>query len=338
MPVVGEGTVQGVRAAVGQQCDELAQQLALAGHDGQPVLGLHDVVGGDPLEHQHLQPGAPRHDQVGLVADERSRARGVGGVLDRTAETTDQVAGEVLQRGERGPAAVVGRVRPGAHRAQVGEDLVELVVGDAGQVGGVPLAQGRPDRGPVEPGQVDAAGDHAVLDVVDGVGDVVGEIHHLGLQAAAGRLGRRHAGPHPREDRAVVGVDAELAVAQLLGTPGVLRAGVQGGAGEVEPHRAPLLVEGLRLQAGQQPQRLGVALEAPALHGQVRQHALTVVPEGRVAQVVGQRRGLGDVGVRPERPGEVPGYLGHLQAVGEPVAHEVVALRTDDLGLGGEPT
>ena len=39
----------------------------------------------------------------------------------------------------------------------------------------------------------------------------------------------------------------------------------------------------------------------------------------------------------PERPGQVAGDLGHLEAVGEPVADEVVHLRPVHLGLGGQP-
>ena len=38
------------------------------------------------------------------------------------------------------------------------------------------------------------------------------------------------------------------------------------------------------------------------------------------------------------RAGEVTGDLRHLEAVREPVADEVVALRTDHLGLGRQPT
>ena len=53
---------------------------------------------------------------------------------------------------------------------------------------------------------------------------------------------------------------------------------------------------------------------------------------------MGQGRGLGDVGVAAQGPGQVAGDLGHLEAVGEPVADEVVALRPDHLGLGGQPT
>jgi hypothetical protein len=52
---------------------------------------------------------------------------------------------------------------------------------------------------------------------------------------------------------------------------------------------------------------------------------------------MGQRRGLGDVRLAAQRPRQVAGDLRHLEAVGEPVADEVVGLGSDDLGLGREP-
>ena len=98
-----------------------------------------------------------------------------------------------------------------------------------------------------------------------------------------------------------------------------------------------MLAEGLGLQPGQQPERLGVALEAAAARAEVGQHPLAVVPERRVAEVVGERRRLDDVGLAAQRPRQVTRDLGHLEAVGQPVADEVVGLRADHLGLGGQP-
>jgi hypothetical protein len=95
-----------------------------------------------------------------------------------------------------------------------------------------------------------------------------------------------------------------------------------------------VLAEGLGLQPGQQPERLGVALEAPAAGAVLGQYPLAVVPERRVAEVVRQGSGLHDVGLAAQRPGQVTGDLGDLEAVGQPVADEVVGLRADHLGLG----
>ena len=64
---------------------------------------------------------------------------------------------------------------------------------------------------------------------------------------------------------------------------------------------------------------------------------LAVVPERRVAEVVGEAGGVDDVGAAAERRAELAADLGDLEAVGEPVAHEVVARGLHDLGLGRQP-
>ena len=227
---------------------------------------------------------------------------------------------------------------------QAEQGLVELVVVGLGDV---PVADRGPHRRPVEHGEVDPPGDDAVLDVVDGVGDVVREVHHLRLEALAPAL---DAVAQPGEHGQVVLVDPELAdqplrpvgvhALRLLGLragPGVLGARVEGGPGEVQPDRTPVLVERLGLEPGQQPQGLGIALETAAVLAELRQHPLAVVAERRVAEVVGQRRRLRDVGVATQRPGQVARDLGHLEAVGQPVADEVVGAGPDHLGLRGQP-
>ena len=118
---------------------------------------------------------------------------------------------------------------------------------------------------------------------------------------------------------------------------GYLRAGVERGPGQVEPDRAAVRVDGLGLEPGQQPQGLGVALEAAARLAQLGERPLAVVAERRVAEVVRQGGRLGDVGLAAERARQVAGDLGHLEAVGQPVADEVVGLRPDHLGLGRQP-
>ena len=64
---------------------------------------------------------------------------------------------------------------------------------------------------------------------------------------------------------------------------------------------------------------------------------LAVVPERRVAEVVGEAGGVDDVGAAAQGRAELAADLGDLEGVGEPVAHEVVAAGLHDLGLGGEP-
>ena len=276
-----------------------------------------------------------RDDQVGVVAHERAVARRERRLLHGAAEAPDEVAGEVLQRGEAAARAVVGRRRPAADPPQPGEHVVEHVVGG---VGGVPRPDRLPDRRAVEPGEVDLAGDGAVLDVVHGVGDVVGEVHDLRLDAAAPC--RPAPDPDPVERRPVVVVHAELgalpghAVAvdaarrgRVGDRPGVLRAGVERRPGQVEADRAP---DASAVFASSRVSRRSVwALPSnpPQLGGEPVERPLAVVPERRVPEVVRERRGLGDVGVSAERAGEVARDLGDLEAVRQPVADEVVALR-----------
>ena len=320
------GRSRALGAAVGQRARPARPAApAAAPSTGDPVLGLHDVVGGDPLEHRDLEPGGVRHDEVGGVPHERAVAGRERRVLDRAAEPADQVAGEVLQRRQVPPAAVV-RPRPASSTSRSSPSSTSSRASsvDAGEV---PVADRRPHRRPVERGQVDPAGDDAVLDVVDGVGDVVGEVHDLRLEAAPAcprrprAASRRPAGrrrrPRTCGSRAASRRRARPAAASAPGArPGVLRAGVEGRPGQVEPDRAPVGVEGLGLQPGQQPQRLGVALEAAAVLAELGQHPLAVVAERRVAEVVGQRRGLGDVGLAAQRRGPGRGRPGRPRGCG----------------------
>src|SRR5690606_10890776 len=83
-------------------------------------------------------------------------------------------------------------------------------------------------------------------------------------------------------------------------------------------------------------QGLGVALEAADVRRRERERPLTVVPEGRVAEVVREARGVDDVGVAAERLAELAAHLGDLEGVRQAGAHEVVGRRSQDLGLVGE--
>ena len=118
--------------------------------------------------------------------------------------------------------------------------------------------------------------------------------------------------------------------------------GPGGAAGGWGPPRGPAARTGLpptRATAppGQEPQRLGVALEATLPSRQFVEYALPVVAERGMPQVMRERGCLGEVGMTTQRPGQVTGHLCDLQAVREPVADEVVGLRSHDLGLGRQP-
>ena len=65
---------------------------------------------------------------------------------------------------------------------------------------------------------------------------------------------------------------------------------------------------------------------------------LAGVAERRMAEVVGQRDGLGEVGVEAERLGDRAGDLGHLQRMGQPGAEVIALVGDEDLGLFLQPT
>ncbi len=145
----------------------------------------------------------------------------------------------------------------------------------------------------------------------------------------------------PVEDRPVVVVDAELRTSRgepsactPVGTsasarPRVLGAGVERGPGQVEPDRAT--VGGRRswppagsgaAASGRCPRSRrttrGSSARAPA-----RRCGRTAGGRGRGPA----RRSRRCRAAEPSARDEVTGDLGHLEAVGEPVADEVVALR-----------
>ena len=93
----------------------------------------------------------------------------------------------------------------------------------------------------------------------------------------------------------------------------------------------------LGLQAGQDPQGLGIALEATDVITQLVQRPLAIVAERRMSEIVGQAGHLDQVPVAPEGRTEFAADLSHLEGVGEPVAHEVVTIGGEHLRLGSQP-
>src|ERR1700683_1288778 len=78
------------------------------------------------------------------------------------------------------------------------------------------------------------------------------------------------------------------------GGRGIFERRVRGGPGQVQPGAGHL-----RLQPGQQPKALRVALEATAAGGERGQRRLPVVPERGVTPIVGQARGVDPTGLAP---------------------------------------
>ena len=174
---------------------------------------------------------------------------------------------------------------------------------------------------PRDGGELQHPGAVEVLDVVQGVGDVVGQVHHRALErlparragrgrprappaSRAGRSGSRRTWPRraPPPCPAPRGGSGQSSGAGRGGAKrahGYLRTAARTAAVRLRPS-SPGPVH---LQLGEDPEGLGVALEAvgqpEAVPGQPVQGPLAEVAEGRVAEVVGVGRGLDDDVVQP---------------------------------------
>ena len=85
------------------------------------------------------------------------------------------------------------------------------------------------------------------------------------------------------------------------------------------------------------PQRLQVVLESAVLVHQHVQLLLTGVSKGRVAQIVRQRNGFHQVAVQPERRGDAPGNLRHLQRMRQAGAVQIALRDHEHLRLVLQP-
>ena len=199
---------------------------ALARLNGQvPGVG-HDELQCQRFENRDLGAHGVGHVQVGLIAPQRLGPDDSAGLPDRRrGEPSDEFTGQPLQchgRRQR-PVILAHPDDDGQLRQPPGGGLQVVDLHPAAVDRG---AQSGQRRGGVLVGQhskVDAAGHHAVLDVVHRIRDVVGPVHDLGLQTRPAVLGT---GAHPGSDAGVIGVEAEFpAVAHPL--PGVLGDGVE---------------------------------------------------------------------------------------------------------------
>ena len=167
----------------------------------------------------------------------------------------------------------------------------------------------------------------AVINIVVVVGDVVGDGRDLGL-------GR---GPAV-QPQAPAGVElADHAPGRAVQFPGhraiVLDDPFQRFPGQVQA----LEVRIAMLQLGHDPKGLDVVVEpAPRLHALV-ELVLSGVAKGRMAEIVRQGDGLGQVVVEAERRGDRPGDLGDLQRMGQAGAVVVAFVGHEDLGLLLQP-
>src|SRR5262249_58992142 len=109
----------------------------------------------------------------------------------------------------------------------------------------------------------------------------------------------------------------------------VLYSARDGCAGEVQS------VEGriAPLEGRHHSQRLGVMIEAAAGCEAAIERALAGMPEGGMAEIVGERQRLGQILVETERAGERARDLGDLEGVGQPGAKMIPFVEDEDLGL-----
>ena len=218
-------------------------------------------------------------------------------------------------RGER--VVVVG---PGVLAAQPAPEPLQIGAGP-----GVPRAAHPARQLGGDPGLLQDADPVEVLEIVDGVGDVVGGVHDgrldrllpradrergpaveqvVQLGRVGGELGRSRvgrSGQRPAAARRQHRVDG-MRVGVALPRPRVLEHGRAHRRGEVEAGAA----RAVQVDGGDDAVALRVALEAVGqaepLPGEPVEHLLAEVPERRVAQVVGQRCRLDNVRVAAAQP------------------------------------
>ena len=178
-------------------------------------------------------------------------------------------------------------------------------------------------------------GAQPVVDVVGVIGDVVGD--RAGL-----RLGARMAPEIEVVTARVLRDDARQAalpvaldrMARAIGQRAVvLHQPFQRVPGEIEPVEIGVAP----LQRGDDMQRMGVVVEAAEQAEALVERALAGMAERRMAEVVAERGGLGEILVEAERAGDRARHLGHFQGVGQAGAEMVALVEDEHLGLVGEP-
>ena len=92
---------------------------------------------------------------------------------------------------------------------------------------------------------------------------------------------------------------------------------------------ADIVHDDLRLQAGEDAQGLGVALEA--VEGDLIERILAIVAIGRVADVMGKAGHVTQIGIEAEPGADAARDLANLQGVGEPGTRGIAVARADDL-------
>ena len=209
-------------------------------------------------------------------------------------KSTDERRREILQSSEVGPGAVP-RADPVGEPVEAVERCHQFIVC---HLAPNPLDH-RSDEIVVvgsirERRHVNVAAHDCILEVVNRVGDVVGQIHDLSFDAQP-PLGRTLA--KPRENVHIRFVHAELVsparVAHTVATPPrILARRVEARAREVQPVRSAGGVKNFRLNAREDTKGLGVSFEPTERLRPIVERLFPVVAEGGVSQIVRETRGI----------------------------------------------
>ena len=327
--------------------------------DGEPVGHAGDIVAhhaGAPGRLEVLQAAVPlRRQDVGFFQEQgehlgQNTARLAARAIDLPVAVHPLVQerpkpreplDHVVRKGHQGDVQhphVLGVLDPGgdhpprrfrhhvfhhladhpANRLQAGQAVVDvrIVLAHASQ-------HGADQRHVHQVGQGEQPRLHAIVDVVVVVGDVIGQGGHLRFGRGPGVQAQRVLGvivrhPLPRRPRQFVGHRPVVLDHPLQGLPGQVQADEGGIAA---------------LQHRHHPEGLGVVVKAAPRRHLPFQLVLAGVAERRMAQVVRQSHGLGQVRIQLQRRGHRAGDLRHLQRVGQAGAVVVALVRHEHLGL-----
>jgi len=86
------------------------------------------------------------------------------------------------------------------------------------------------------------------------------------------------------------------------------------------------------------PERLGIVVEAAIGPHPAIERPLTGMAKGRMAEIVNQRDRLGQILIEPQRPGKGAGDLRYLDRMGQPRAEMVALIGDENLRLVAQPT
>ena len=226
---------------------------------------------------------------------------------------------------EAGGADGAGVLEGGADEV-VGEGVLhelqglveEVLLVDSGVLAGYGAVAASEDGYVVaDMGDLEQAGLYAVVEVGGEVGDFIGEVDELSFEGWT--LSQKVGGEFGVPIGAVVAGVLDDAFADAEGE-------VEAAVGGVALLEVLDDAEGVEIVV----EEAAVALEA------LVESALTGVAERRVADVVDQGEGLGEVLVEAEAGGNGAGDLGDLDGVGEAGAEVVGGAAGEDLGLAGE--